>query len=183
MRCLALVGSFQRSTMKNPSFLAVFSVLAISPACQPETEPRDGPDYRIKIKLGKSLQILPVGRAAGMMKMLRHPDGTLYLNTQSADLSRGLARSTDGGKNWTSHAPGSATFWSAPAMGERPGAIRPSFTHTPPRPITPSTPPDDQPVSAGSGGAFSRCQNTARSPNQGQSPTSVPCGHGFLGAS
>ena len=41
----------------------------------------------------------------------------------------------------TSRAPGSGTFWSGPAMGERPGAIRPSFTHTPPKPITPSTPP------------------------------------------
>ncbi len=45
--------------------------------------------------------ILPVGRLPGMMKMLRHPDGTIYLNTQCADLSRGLARSTDDGRTWT----------------------------------------------------------------------------------
>ena len=87
--------------MRHISFPAVVFLLAMGPACHPETEPHDAPDHRIKIKLGKSLQILPVGRAAGMMKLLRHPDGPLYLNTQSADLSRGLAKSTDGGKTWT----------------------------------------------------------------------------------
>ncbi len=35
------------------------------------------------------------------MKMLRHPDGSIYLNTQSTDSSRGLARSRDDGKTWT----------------------------------------------------------------------------------
>ncbi len=89
--------------MRHISFPVVVFLLGMGPACHPEAEPHDAPDHRVKIKLGKSLQMLPVGRSAGMMKLLRHPDGTLYLNTQSADLSRGLAKSTDGGETWSVH--------------------------------------------------------------------------------
>ncbi len=58
-------------------------------------------DHRVQTETGKVVQILPVGRSPGMMKMLRHPDGSIYLNTQSTDLSRALARSRDEGKSWT----------------------------------------------------------------------------------
>lgn len=34
------------------------------------------------------------------MKLLRHPDGTLYLHTQSVDLARVLVKSNDGGRSW-----------------------------------------------------------------------------------
>ena len=58
-------------------------------------------DHRIRVKTGKVVQILPVGRSPSMMKMLRHPDGSIYLNTQSTDSSRSLARSDDDGATWS----------------------------------------------------------------------------------
>ena len=63
--------------------------------------PSGADDHRIQVQTGKLVQILPVGRSASMMKMLRHPDGSIYLNTQSTDSSRCLVRSRDDGKTWT----------------------------------------------------------------------------------
>ena len=64
-----------------------------------ETVDRD--EHRIQIEIGKHVSILPVGPDVGLMKMIRHPDGRIYLNTQITDLSRGLAKSADGGHTWT----------------------------------------------------------------------------------
>ena len=58
-------------------------------------------DHRIRVQAGKVVQILPVGRSPSMMKMVRHPDGSIYLNTQSTDSSRSLVRSRDDGRTWT----------------------------------------------------------------------------------
>ena len=58
-------------------------------------------DHRIRVQTGKVVQILPVGRGPSMMKMVRHPDGSIYLNTQSTDSSRSLVRSRDDGRTWT----------------------------------------------------------------------------------
>ena len=58
---------------------------------------------RIEVVTENCVPILAVGSLPGMMKMLRHPDGTLHLNTQCVDLSRGLASSTDDGQTWKVH--------------------------------------------------------------------------------
>ena len=62
--------------------------------------PEIAPTQEVRRYFADTVQILPLGRAAGMMKLLRHPDGTLYLHTQSVDLARVLAKSTDGGRSW-----------------------------------------------------------------------------------
>ena len=62
--------------------------------------PQIAPTQQVGRYFADTVQILPLGRAAGTMKLLRHPDGTLYLHTQSVDLARVLAKSTDGGRSW-----------------------------------------------------------------------------------
>ena len=62
--------------------------------------PEIAPTQEVGRYFADTVQILPLGRAAGMMKLLRHPDGTLYLHTQSVDLARVLVKSTDDGRSW-----------------------------------------------------------------------------------
>ncbi len=57
-------------------------------------------DHRVDMKIDHYVDILPTGPPAGMMKMVRHPDGTIYLNTQSFDSTRALLKSSDAGQTW-----------------------------------------------------------------------------------
>ena len=54
-------------------------------------------DHRARIIIEERIDMLPMGPAVGMTRMLRHPDGTIYYNTQS---EHGLARSCDKGRTW-----------------------------------------------------------------------------------
>ena len=56
----------------------------------------DQPAYEITIE--ETVDISDM--AGGMMNLLRHPDGTLWLNIQSGDLAKTLVHSSDEGKTW-----------------------------------------------------------------------------------
>ena len=58
-------------------------------------------DHRVEMKIDQSVDILPAGSPPGMMKMVRAPDGSIYLNTQSSVARRALLESTDGGNTWS----------------------------------------------------------------------------------
>lgn len=54
---------------------------------------------QVKIKLEHTVEIVPTGTGLGrgMLGVVRHPDGSIFVNTQSF----GLAKSTDAGQTWT----------------------------------------------------------------------------------
>ena len=58
-------------------------------------------DHRVDMKIDHEVDILPKGPPTGMMKLVRAPDGTIYLNTQSWDSSRKLLKSTDDCQTWS----------------------------------------------------------------------------------
>ncbi len=55
-------------------------------------------DHRVKVKIDRRISIVrPSSETRAMLGMVRHPDGTIYLNTQR----QGLYKSTDNSKTWT----------------------------------------------------------------------------------
>ncbi len=57
-----------------------------------------GNDHRIELRIDKRTTIVPTEMLTrAMMSMFRHPDGTIFLNTQTGP----LYRSTDNGESWT----------------------------------------------------------------------------------
>ena len=55
-------------------------------------------DHRIEVKIDRRISIVPPSsETRAMLGMVRHPDGTIYLNTQR----QGLYKSNDNGKAWT----------------------------------------------------------------------------------
>ena len=57
-----------------------------------------GGDHRVSVEIGKRVQVVPPGvLTRAMMSMVRHPDGTIYLNTQTGP----LFKSSDDGETWT----------------------------------------------------------------------------------
>ena len=54
---------------------------------------------RVQIKIGETVNIVPQGTrlVRGMLGIIRHPDGSIFVNTQTG----GLARSRDQGKTWS----------------------------------------------------------------------------------
>ena len=55
-------------------------------------------DHRVEVRIDERISIVPpIKETRAMLGMVRHPDGTIYLNTQN----QGLYKSTDNGKTWT----------------------------------------------------------------------------------
>ena len=55
-------------------------------------------DHRVDVKIDKRITIVPPGTLTrAMMSMVRHPDGAIFLNTQTGP----LYKSTDNGQTWT----------------------------------------------------------------------------------
>ena len=54
---------------------------------------------RVQVKIGETVNIVPQGTqlVRGMLGIVRHPDGSIFVNTQTG----GLARSRDQGKTWS----------------------------------------------------------------------------------
>jgi len=71
-------------------------VLSICVGCG-EMIVEDVEDHRIEVKIDGRVNIVPGSDTRAMLGMVRHPDGTIYLNTQN----QGLYKSTDNGKTWT----------------------------------------------------------------------------------
>ena len=80
----------------------VVTVLCLFLGCQGSPELKSPPevmDHRVEVKIDKTEVIAPPGSGIGhvMMSMVRHPDGTIFLNTQSGP----LYKSTDNARTWT----------------------------------------------------------------------------------
>ena len=74
--------------------LGLFAVLgAAGPGCRPPVE-----DHRVRVEIEGEVEIVPPGsgQGRGMLGIVRHPDGSIFVNTQT----RGLVRSTDNGRTW-----------------------------------------------------------------------------------
>ena len=57
-------------------------------------------DHRVEVEIEKEVKIVPAGVAKrAMMSMVRHPDGTIFLNAQTE--SPRLYKSSDNGKTWS----------------------------------------------------------------------------------
>ena len=73
---------------------ALFAVLCAAGAgCGPRAE-----DHRVRVEIEGEVEIVPPGsgQGRGMLGIVRHPDGSIFVNTQT----RGLVRSTDNGRTW-----------------------------------------------------------------------------------
>ncbi len=73
---------------------ALFVVLATAgPGCRLPVE-----DHRVRVEIEGEVEIVPPGsgQGRGMLGIVRHPDGSIFVNTQT----RGLVRSTDNGRTW-----------------------------------------------------------------------------------
>ena len=73
---------------------ALFVVLAAAGAgCRDRVE-----DHRVRVEIEGEVEIVPPGsgQGRGMLGIIRHPDGSIFVNTQT----RGLVRSTDNGRTW-----------------------------------------------------------------------------------
>ena len=66
---------------------------AAGSACRPGVE-----DHRVRVEIEGEVEIVPPGsgQGRGMLGIVRHPDGSIFVNTQT----RGLVRSTDNGRTW-----------------------------------------------------------------------------------
>ena len=66
---------------------------AVGPGCGTRVE-----DHRVQVEIEGEVEIVPPGsgQGRGMLGIVRHPDGSIFVNTQS----RGLVRSTDNGRTW-----------------------------------------------------------------------------------
>lgn len=74
--------------------LGLIAILgAAGSACRPVAE-----DHRVRVEIEGEVQIVPPGsgQGRGMLGIVRHPDGSIYVNTQT----RGLVRSSDNGRTW-----------------------------------------------------------------------------------
>ena len=89
----------------NVALLLAMFALSWLPDCSGEPPEAKAPppevkDHRVEVKIDKQITI--VSRDAGlrraMMSMVCHPDGSIYLNTQTQET---LYRSTDNGQTWT----------------------------------------------------------------------------------
>lgn len=55
-------------------------------------------DHRVEVRIDRRIRIVPpVKETRAMLGMVRHPDGTIFLNTQR----QGLYKSVDDGQTWT----------------------------------------------------------------------------------
>ena len=73
---------------------ALIAVLGASGAgCRSRVE-----DHRVRVEIEGEVEIVPPesGQGRGMLGIVRHPDGSIFVNTQT----RGLVRSTDNGRTW-----------------------------------------------------------------------------------
>ncbi len=73
---------------------ALFAVLCAAGAgCGPRAE-----DHRVRVEIEGEVEIVPPGsgQGRGMLGIVRHPDGSIFVNTQT----RGLVRSNDNGRTW-----------------------------------------------------------------------------------
>ena len=73
---------------------ALFAVLCAAGAgCGPRAE-----DHRVRVEIEGEVEIVPPGsgQGRGMLGIVQHPDGSIFVNTQT----RGLVRSTDNGRTW-----------------------------------------------------------------------------------
>ena len=68
-----------------------------SPAAKAALEVKD---HRVEVEIDKEITIVPPGTGLdrAMMSMVRHPDGSIYLNTQTQEK---LYKSSDNGLSWT----------------------------------------------------------------------------------
>ena len=82
------------ASMKYGVLLALLVVLGAAGAgCRPRAE-----DHRVRVEIEGEVEIVPPGsgQGRGMLGIVRHPDGSIFVNTQT----RGLVRSTDNGRTW-----------------------------------------------------------------------------------
>ncbi len=81
-------------SMECRCLLGLIAVLgAAGPGCRPRVE-----DHRVRVEIEGEVEIVPPGsgQGRGMLGIVRHPDGSIFVNTQT----RGLVRSTDNGRTW-----------------------------------------------------------------------------------
>ena len=81
-------------SMKCRVLLGLIAALGATGAgCRDQVE-----DHRVRVEIEGQVEIVPPGsgQGRGMLGIVRHPDGSIYVNTQS----RGLVRSTDNGRTW-----------------------------------------------------------------------------------
>ena len=81
-------------SLESVVLAALFVVLAAAGAgCRSQVE-----DHRVRVEIEGEVEIVPPGsgQGRGMLGIVRHPDGSIFVNTQS----RGLVRSTDNGRTW-----------------------------------------------------------------------------------
>lgn len=93
------IGTTNRSRLipalvKCGVLLGLIAVVGAAGAgCRPRVE-----DHRVRVEIEGEVQIVPPGsgQGRGMLGIVRHPDGSIFVNTQT----RGLVRSTDNGRTW-----------------------------------------------------------------------------------
>ena len=75
----------------------VLIVLSLSLDCEGAPEVKD---HLSDVKIDKRIAIVPAeaGLNRAMISVVRHPDGTIYLNTQTQEK---LYKSDDNGQTWT----------------------------------------------------------------------------------
>ncbi|MDE2757998.1 MAG: sialidase family protein [Acidobacteriota bacterium] len=81
-------------SLERVALTALFVVLGAAGAgCRAQVE-----DHRVRVEIEGEVEIVPPGsgQGRGMLGIVRHPDGSIFVNTQS----RGLVRSTDNGRTW-----------------------------------------------------------------------------------
>ncbi|MCY3758793.1 MAG: sialidase family protein [Acidobacteria bacterium] len=81
-------------SVKCGALLGLIAALgAVGPGCRTRVE-----DHRVRVEIEGEVEIVPPGsgQGRGMLGIVRHPDGSIFVNTQS----RGLVRSTDNGRTW-----------------------------------------------------------------------------------
>ncbi len=71
-------------------------IAALSIACGSDRAPGD--DHRVRVEIEGEVEIVPPGsgQGRGMLGIVRHPDRSIFVNTQT----RGLVKSTDNGRTW-----------------------------------------------------------------------------------
>ena len=71
----------------------IATLAAAGSGCRAQVE-----DHRVRVEIEGQVEIVPPGsgQGRGMLGIVRHRDGSIYVNTQS----RGLVKSTDNGQTW-----------------------------------------------------------------------------------
>jgi len=85
----------------NAGWMVVLVSLLFGPACNRASAVEKITDHRVVVKRDRKITLVPLSEkfmGSVMMDMVRHPDGTIYLNAKD----RGLMKSVDNGQTWMS---------------------------------------------------------------------------------